>query len=294
MRIPHGAEMGTSEVDRTEGLVALAIPVIDQIVKFLRARHGLSIEEAEDFGSQLKIKLLDNDRSVLRAYRGDSSLRTYLGAVAARLFLDHRISQWGKWRPSAQARRLGPLAVELEELVGRQGRTRVEAIDRVAMKHAKETTRADVERLAEELRLDPPVRKGDAPLSSMTSGPSTDAGESALSRLSREELGGKLGSVLQSALADLSLEDRAIVKMHFQEGLTLAAVARALGLEQKLLYRRVQVLLESLRGRVEAAGIHRPDVADLLGRSDVDLSLRFETLDSPETGESRPSNPGEP
>jgi len=100
--------------------------------------------------------------------------------------------------------------------------------------------------------------------------------------------------VLQSALADLSLEDRAIVKMHFQEGLTLAAVARALGLEQKLLYRRVQVLLESLRDRVEAAGIRRPDVADLLGRSDVDLSLRFEPLDSPETAESRPSNPGEP
>lgn len=283
--------MGNSEVDRTEELVALALPILDQILKFLRARHGLRIEDAEDFGSQLKIKLLANDRSVLRAYRGDSSLRTYLGAVAARLFLDQRISQWGKWRPSAKARRLGTLAIELEELVGRQGRSRTEAIEMVAAKHAKEVARGEVERLAEELGLNHPTGKG---LSTPSKLGHASAEESSLARLEREELGEKLGSALRSAFSDLSLDDRMIIRMHFQDGLSLAAVARALGLDQKLLYRRVGVLLESLRARLERDGFQRAEVSDLLGRPGVDLCLFFESADPQETGGSRPSNPGEP
>src|SRR5262249_57565215 len=98
---------------------------------------GGSEEEGEDFGSLLKIKLLDNDRAVPRAYRGDSSLRPYWAAVATRLFLDQRVAVWGKWRPSAKARRLGPLAVELEELVRRGGRAPADAVALVSPRHAR-------------------------------------------------------------------------------------------------------------------------------------------------------------
>jgi len=45
--------------------------------------------------------------ALLAKFEGRSSLRTFLTVVIQRLFLDHRISAWGKWRPSAEARRGG-------------------------------------------------------------------------------------------------------------------------------------------------------------------------------------------
>ena len=67
------------------------------------------------------LKLIDDDYQILRGFRERSSLRTYLSTVVERLFLDYRIRQWGKWRPSAQARRAGALAVRLEALLHRDG-----------------------------------------------------------------------------------------------------------------------------------------------------------------------------
>lgn len=286
-RIPRGVRMRHSQGE-TEELLAAALPLLTEILRFLRVRHGLSVEEAEDFGSLLKIKLLDNDRSVLRAYRGDSSLRTYLAAVANRLFLDQRVSVWGRWRPSAKARRLGPLAVELEELVRRERRPLGDAIEVMAARHAGKVSRGAIDSLAGDLRLSV-ERTGRTP-----TGPDAGtAGDSPLARLEREELGGKVGAALRSAYEELSIEDRLIVRMHFQDGLTLAAVSRALGLDQKLLYRRVEVLLDSLRSRLENAGIRGATVADLLGRPDVDLGFHLQT-DSSENPDARPSNPGEP
>src|SRR4029453_16388521 len=186
-RIPRGVRMRHSQGE-TEELLAAALPLLTEILRFLRVRHGLSVEEAEDFGSLLKIKLLDNDRSVLRAYRGDSSLRTYLAAVANRLFLDQRVSVWGRWRPSAKARRLGPLAVELEELVRRERRPLGDAIEVMAARHAGKVSRGAIDSLAGDLRLSV-ERTGRTP-----TGPDAGtAGDSPLARLARKGLRGKGG-----------------------------------------------------------------------------------------------------
>ena len=274
----------------TEQLLAAALPLLTEISRFIRARHGLTIEEAEDFDSLLKIKLLDNDRAVLRAYRGDSSLRTYLAAVATRLFLDQRVALWGKWRPSAKARRLGPLAVELEGLVKRSKRTPADAIEVMASRHVGRVTRGSIEQLASELRLDT-VRTIDPP--SAADG-STNPSDSSLDRLEREELREKIGAALKSAYEGLPIEDQLIVRMHFQDGLTLAAVARVLGIDQRLLYRRVEVLLESLRVRLEASGVRGAEVRDLLGRPDVDFGFQIQAPDQAENPGMRPSKRGEP
>jgi RNA polymerase sigma factor for flagellar operon FliA len=62
----------------------------------------------------------------------------------------------------------------------------------------------------------------------------------------------------------LDPENQEIVRMHFAEGRKLADVARALGLEQKPLYRRVEKLKQRIRDELLAEGIQESDVRGIL------------------------------
>ena len=67
-----------------------------------------------------------------------------------------------------------------------------------------------------------------------------------------------------SLIGQLELEDQLIVQLHFAEGNTVADVARALRIEQKPLYRRVERLRVRLRALLESAGLSGDDVRGLL------------------------------
>src|SRR5258708_2977492 len=99
------------------------LDLIDRVTGFVCAGDHVSSGDAEDFGSFVKLKFVESDYAVLTKFEGRSSLRTYLTIVIQRLFLDYRISAWGKWRPSAEAKRGGALAMFLEQLLARDGHT---------------------------------------------------------------------------------------------------------------------------------------------------------------------------
>ena len=97
------------------------LPLIEQIIGHCCRRSRLSPQEGEDFGGTVKLKLIEEDYAVFRLYRGDSAMGTYLSIVIGRLLLDYQNHIWTKWRASARARRLGPVAERLERLLGREG-----------------------------------------------------------------------------------------------------------------------------------------------------------------------------
>jgi RNA polymerase sigma factor for flagellar operon FliA len=70
---------------------------------------------------------------------------------------------------------------------------------------------------------------------------------------------------LRRVMERLEPEDRMVVRMHLEDGLTLAAVARALNVEQKPLYRRVDRLRAQLKAWLEGEGVHLSHVHDLRG-----------------------------
>ena len=80
-------------------------------------------------------------------------------------------------------------------------------------------------------------------------------------------------NALGGAMQTLGDQDRLILRLKFQEGLGIADIARALHLEQKPLYRRLDALLDRLRSALEAAGIDRLHAAEIVNREDVDISL---------------------
>jgi RNA polymerase sigma factor (sigma-70 family) len=250
-------------------LFQLQLPLIEGVIRFVVRRHRLAAPEAEEFASHVRLKLIDDDYQILRRFRQRSSLRTYLSTVVERLFLDYRIHQWGKWRPSAEARRVGPLAVRLEALLHKDGVPFEQAVEVLLVTECVSATRAEIEALRARLPHRTPRRivgeeaLGDLPISSAVA-------ESAVLAREAAAVAAQTRAALAVALKRLSPQDQIIVRLHFGEGLTIADVARALHVEQKPLYRQLERSLASLRGSLEAQGIRGDVVTQWLGQGEWD------------------------
>src|SRR3954451_24177669 len=97
------------------------LTVIREIAESICRRNGVTAHDAEDFVSEVRLKMYENDFAAIRHFQGKASFTTYLHVVISKFFIDYRRRTWGKWTPSAQAKRLGPVATLLEKLVYRDG-----------------------------------------------------------------------------------------------------------------------------------------------------------------------------
>ncbi len=77
----------------------------------------------------MKLRLIERDFAILRKFRGDSRLETYLNVVVNRLLLDFRASVSGKFRPSVAARAMGDVGLEPERLLILEKHTLPEACE---------------------------------------------------------------------------------------------------------------------------------------------------------------------
>ena len=102
--------------------------LLGEVVRSVVRRGRLPPADAEDFSQGVQLRFLESGYEAFARFDGRSSLRTYLTTVVWRLLLDWRTAAYGKWRPSAAARRLGPQAVRLDRLLNRDGLTVDEAI----------------------------------------------------------------------------------------------------------------------------------------------------------------------
>jgi RNA polymerase sigma factor for flagellar operon FliA len=75
---------------------------------------------------------------------------------------------------------------------------------------------------------------------------------------------GEMIRALGRALDHLDPKDRLIIQMRFAEGSTVADMSRALQLEQKPLYRRMERLLRQLRTYLESDGVQPAEVREIL------------------------------
>ena len=220
----------------------------------------MSGHEQEDFSSQVKLRLIENDYAVLRRFEGRSSLSTYLVVVIQRLFLDERVRQWGKWRPSAVALRLGPRAVMLDRLINREGMSVSESVERMA---GAETERRELAAIADQIPRRVSRRfVGDEHLAGL----STDASqvEEGVERREAEPVVRRAVALLRALLEGLPPQDRLVLRMKFEDGSTLAEIAAALRLEAKALYRRLDRLLKQFREAFEAQGLEGAMISQAL------------------------------
>lgn len=238
---------------------------IKAITAFVCRRNALRGSDAEDFASWVRLRLVEDDYLILRKFRGDSSLPTYLAVVIAMLFRDYRAQHWGRWRPSAAATSLGPVATRLETLVYRDGCTFNEAVEILHSTGETDLPDRELARLFTHL----PVRRHPRPVEvgqeAIAGAPATERADGTLAEHELEHEHQSLMVALAHALDQLPVEDRLILRMRFWEALSVADVARALGLPQKSLYRRIERALATLRTELEHAGVSREQTAAIIG-----------------------------
>ena len=73
--------------------IAAALPLVERIVGFGRRRNRLSPDDAEDFASYVRLKLVERGPSIFGGFAGRAKLETYLSVIVQRMFLDFRAAR---------------------------------------------------------------------------------------------------------------------------------------------------------------------------------------------------------
>jgi RNA polymerase sigma factor (sigma-70 family) len=286
--------VATEEQGREHGspeeLFLEELETIERAIRHACRRGSVRDEDAEDFASYVKLKLLEKDYAIIRRFERRASFAAFISVVVQRLLLDYRIGQWGKWHASAEAKRLGEPAITIEALLYRDGRT-VDEVFPVLIRRWPEITRETVESILRRLPVRTPrlraVELEDAgELMETLEAPPDPRFES--EQISTAET---IAATVRETLRQLDPDDRLIFRMRFEAGLSVADVARTLRLEQKPLYRRLQRVLGLLRRRLEEAGVSATDAADVLesrlGNLDFGFAATTSRDDFPAAEESR-------
>lgn len=232
-------------------------------VQFVAARHRLTRDTTEELRSRVMVHLASNDFAVLRRWRHESRLQSYLVSVITNVFLDYRNQEWGKTKPPAAARRGGAAAMRLWHLTHRRRLSFDDAVS-VLLAEGDSTPREALWALYSEF----PRTRGRYFVDLAEVADREQAGAEAdalVQQRDADALAARVDRALATALRGLEAEDRLILKLFFSDGLTRARIARMLRLEQQRLYPRFQRLLDRMSQVLVAHGVGPAEVRALIG-----------------------------
>jgi RNA polymerase sigma factor (sigma-70 family) len=249
---------------RYRDLLAGSVHIVEQVITSVAKRHRLSIEEREELGSMARLKLVDRHYAVLRQFEGRSSFKTYLTRVVSRLALDLRTNRWGKWRPSAAARRGGRTAVLLEQLIVRDGFSFDESCEMLRTNYRLAVSARDIEAIYAALPRRCRRRVvGEEALATIPAPEVVD--DEALAETSHRAA---LFDALARAIAALSAADRHLVRLRYTDGWTVGRIARSVGVPARTMYRAFDRIVRDLRralvgrrGAIESSQSHRSAIS---------------------------------
>lgn len=246
------------------------LDLIKLIVTTTGRRRHLAGTELDDFASFVHLRLIEDDYAILRKFQHRSQIGTYLTAVIERLSLDFLTTRWGRWRPSAIADKLGPLAVMLERLVRRDRHTLEEAFELVRAAHGRAIDDAQLWSIWDQ--LPERVRTVEVPEDAAVSQPSQDDSEAHVEDAALQDDVERLERALQSGLAQIPPKDRVVIALRYDENLSIAEIAKLTNSSVPTLHRRLERNIRTLRAALLDAGFGAPEVARLIGHARIAVS----------------------
>jgi RNA polymerase sigma factor for flagellar operon FliA len=238
------------------------LELIEAIVAHCCRRSRFRPQEAEDFQGTVMLKLIEENYGVFRKFQERSTMKTYLTVTIKRLLLDYQNHIWTKWRPSAKAVELGPVAVRLERLIVRDRFTFNEACQVLWGEGVELSERELAEIWA---KLPPKYLRDIVPEREIGSVASDDLPpdqhyeQKGIARAAR-----RICSIVYRTLETLHPEDQLLVNLAMK--FKVADIARMWRTDQKPLYRRLSKIYAKLRKELERQGVRRQDVEDLFRR----------------------------
>jgi RNA polymerase sigma factor for flagellar operon FliA len=246
------------------------LDLINQIVRTVGRRRQLSAAEREDFAGFVHLRMVEDDYAILRKFQSRSTLWTYLAAVIERMSLDFCAEKWGRWRPSAMAERLGPVAVVLERLVNRDSHTVEEALEIIRTNHDVGLTYSELRKIWEQLPLR--VRNTEVGEEAAQELTSTDSPDAAIDDADRRAGIDKLQTTLAAAFAQIAAQDRVLLALRFDQDLSMIDISKLTGSSVPTLHRRLDKSVKQLRLALSQAGFDPRAIANLIGHPSIALS----------------------
>lgn len=282
----HLAVSLSQSIVHAQDLFHSALPIINDISRIVSRRYRLSVD-TQDFQSEVRLHFMNRDYEVLRRFNHRSSLPAYVNAVVQHLAIDYLARErGGRVRTSPRAKELGLAAVLLEQYVVRDGLSSEEAIEMLRFNHGLAIHSA-LRAFCEDLAQRPPLRRM-VPVDDASHVPSPGASPDAeIVRAEQDALRARTLAALERARQLLAPEERLLLKMHHESGMSVADIARARDLNQKRLYRTIDRLHARLQRSLAADGISQADVASLL----ADGTLTRNPNSDPPTPTGRPVRP---
>jgi len=252
-------------------LLTANLATIERNVAFACRRYRFKPDDAEEFASVVKLRLIENDYAVLRKFEGRSSFSTFISSVVQRMALDYQIHMWGKWHPSAEAMRLGEMAVELERCLRRDGRSIEEVLPSLRQRYG-DVDRDTLDSIVARLPQRGPRRRSVALEEAEDVAAACSAEETAFAE-DRQRTSAHISEVMNDLLQKLPPDDQVILQLRFEGNMSVADIARALLLDQKLLYRRIERCIRGIRDGLTRAGVDANEALDLIGHPGVALDF---------------------
>jgi RNA polymerase sigma factor for flagellar operon FliA len=246
--------------------------LIDKAIGYVCHRNRIDRDEGEEFGSHVKFKLIESNYAIIRKFEGRSTFSTYMTTVIQRMFFQYRVQLWGKWRPSAEAKRIGSKGITVERLLSRDGFTIAEVVATLTAGKDPAFDADEVEAIHARLPIRQPRPMLVPAIDNTDNGPSI---EQELFSGERAKLARETAAAVDSVIATMDSEDQMILRLRFWHNRKVPQIAVALRLDPKKLYKRIDKLLVQLKLKLEEAGIAGHDACELLDHSDHEVSFAF-------------------
>ncbi|HEX5719048.1 MAG TPA: hypothetical protein VF179_22990 [Thermoanaerobaculia bacterium] len=217
---------------------------------------------------QVESRIEDAERS-----RTEEQLRVLLAPLLQSLPAEDRLllklHYWDGFSMAAISSLLGRPQRELysvrEQLCGRDGFSLGEAVERMRSEHGVFLSRAELERMVASLTRRAERRRGSE--AELLRIPVNGQVESRVEEAERSRIEEQLRVLLAPLLRSLPAEDRLLLKLHYWDGLSVAAISPLLGRPQRELYSVRDKCLKMIRRNLEEAGLSPERVRALLGCS---------------------------
>ncbi|UCH95954.1 MAG: sigma-70 family RNA polymerase sigma factor, partial [Candidatus Aminicenantes bacterium] len=226
--------------------------------------------EALELSNQVLDILQHDDYRVLRQFKGDAKLSTYITTIIARQSVDMIRKKLGRSREKERAQQFGKTGMLIYEKVILQGWSIPEIYPELKSTEGISESPEELETLAEKIRgkkgsLSPllennPVVKNGAAVDEEGDYIIPDTKNDPQELLIEQQRKQKLDELIKDIIAQLNGEERIILRMRFpaneeKKPEKVERISKVLGISEKAVYKRITRLLKKCRTRLEQQGV---------------------------------------
>ena len=191
--------------------------------------------------------------------------------------MDCRNSEWGRWRPSKPAKALGSAALYLERLVYRDRTAIGDAVALVANSPKWGLSSRAVRSLYARLPTRVVAGRRNEPLEAAVDR-AADPQIDVVERSQQRKDATRVRDALVTALRHLTDDERRLLRLRYQDGVSVMDIAALANEEPQALYRRYTRILKQLCAALTAQGLTDETIRSLFGHAGDELDAVLQRM----------------